>query len=659
MKKLGKKRFFIAFAIIAVSVSLPTGILGAQLASSPPAGELDVRMIEDALSQVAAYSYGQDFKPLADVAAFARAAKANPPVLAQLESRLISFLKSDATADGKKFVCQQLSLVGAAASVPVLADMLVVPATSDMARYALERIEAPEAAQALRAALGKTSGKEQVGIIATLGRKRDPQSTSLLRGLISSPDAATASASLHALGDIGDVSAVEILAQARKGLSGPLRDEASDAYARSAEQAIRRGDQERALAAYSELASPTEPVMIQVAALRGIASIQGAKALEVVAKALQSGEPLLRAAAIQLLGALPGEEAGRTLIAAYAALPPAAKAQALVALVGRGEAAARPLLGEGLSDESPDVRVAALQGIGKMGDASQVMPLAQAAAERSDAEQAAARRSLCTLNAPDVDKTILDNLDSAAPAVKAELITAIGERRLEAAADTLVTLASDPDPLVSRQARRALAETAQPKHVAALIDLMRQSKDGVAQGDFQKALVATIRRHQMSGVDRVVTAAATPGEGRGLLLQTVGQLGDPSGLEVLRGAIKDPDPDIQRSAILAFGEWPTAEPMPELLEIAKGGSSESLQILALRSYLRLVQQPSARSRPETVKLLEQALQFARQDQEKRQILGILPRFACPEAVQLAESLKGTSVSREAEMALRRMSQGRR
>ena len=58
----------------------------------------------------------------------------------------------------KDFVCRKLAIIGTAESVPALAALLPDKDLSHMARYALERIPAPEAAKALREALAKTSG---------------------------------------------------------------------------------------------------------------------------------------------------------------------------------------------------------------------------------------------------------------------------------------------------------------------------------------------------------------------------------------------------------------------------------------------------------------------------------------------------------------------
>ena len=66
--------------------------------------------------------------------------------------------------------------IGTAESVPALAALLPDKDLSHMARYALERIPAPEAGAALRDALPKLSGALKVGVIGSLGVRRDAAS---------------------------------------------------------------------------------------------------------------------------------------------------------------------------------------------------------------------------------------------------------------------------------------------------------------------------------------------------------------------------------------------------------------------------------------------------------------------------------------------------
>jgi HEAT repeat protein len=179
-------------------------------------------------------------------------------------------LSSDSTRAGKQFVCRELSIIGTEQSVPVLAKMLTDEETSDMARYALERIPGNAVNEALRAGLAKTSGKTKVGIINSLGERRDARAVSALGKLISDSEEMVAEAAASALGKIRGSRATEILAKAKDKTSGKLRLAVLDAYLQCADQLAAEGENKQARAIYKELYDTDMPGPIRIAAQGGM-----------------------------------------------------------------------------------------------------------------------------------------------------------------------------------------------------------------------------------------------------------------------------------------------------------------------------------------------------------------------------------------------------
>jgi HEAT repeat protein len=631
-------------------------VLLTQIAVATALGHGGVSDLEPAFGRVAGYEYGQDFGPLAEVQEFVRRAKVDGDLHEALEGRMISFLKSQATPAGKRFICEQLSLIGTRSSVPVLAELLVVAETSDMARYTLERIQAPEADLALREALPRVSGKEQIGVVNTLGIRRDAAAVSLLAPFINHTDRALAFAAVNALGQIGNSEASKTLAGARRRLTGLLKEQVSDAYLRCLEMMARSGSKQEAAAGYRELSDPSEPSVIRVAALRGLTDLQGPQASGTLSKALAEKDRAVQATAIELLSAIPDSAGTPVLIARYPRLPVTGKVQVLTALTSRKDKSALLLATEALRDSSTEVKVAAIEGLMKVGDASHVILLAEMAAEWSDPVRTAARTSLYRLSAEGVDEVVLTRMDAAPSRVKAELIRAAGERRIEAASDILIRTAADTDSEVRRESRRALRDTAQPQHLPALLGLLDGAATATERADLETSLVFTLKRYEMAGIEQVLDAIGTAApEFRASLIQVVGRTGYGPGLSLLREALKADEVEVQRAAILGLSEWPTVDPVSDLLAAAREQPSRSLQILALRGYVKLVALPGRRSLAESVRLLEEAVKLASQDEEKRAILSLLPRFACPEALALAETMKEGSVAEEAALAIERIS----
>src|SRR5450759_1950421 len=150
----------------AISTVVALGFLCAVAGAQPP-------NLDALLAKAGQWDYDQNREPLRAVSDAVQKAQGSPAALREIETRFIAFLKSGATPASKDFICRQLSLMGSAASVPVLSTMLVQASTADVARFALERIPGAEADRALRDALAKSSGNTRIGIINTLGRRGD------------------------------------------------------------------------------------------------------------------------------------------------------------------------------------------------------------------------------------------------------------------------------------------------------------------------------------------------------------------------------------------------------------------------------------------------------------------------------------------------------
>ena len=87
--------------------------------------------------------------------------------------RLVKVLKSNAPLKDKMDACRLLSIVGTKDAVAPLAALLGDQQLSHMARYALEPIDDPAVDDALRAALGRVSGRPLIGVIGSIGVRKD------------------------------------------------------------------------------------------------------------------------------------------------------------------------------------------------------------------------------------------------------------------------------------------------------------------------------------------------------------------------------------------------------------------------------------------------------------------------------------------------------
>jgi len=563
---------------------------------------------EEALAKVAAYQPGDDQKAISDLQRAVATGSGTPEKAKQMEQALLGALDR-ATPLGKEQLCRQLSLTGSAASVPALSKMLDSDDTADMARYALERIPGAAVNQALREMLGKTSGRVQAGIANTLGERKDMASRLALRNLLASNDAVVAVAGAAALGEIGDAAG---LAAVRPKSTGALRAEVDEAYLHAAELAGQEGDRKGAFAIYKELSGRSETETTRIAALAGVAKYGDKEALPLLAAAIDSREPKVRAQAIRQLNSIPGREATAALSCSFAGLDSVGKVRVLTALGERGDKAAFPVLLNATKDAAQPVRVVAFQGLGKIGDSSAVLLLAETASKGVAVEQAAskdfsslrtggfpnehqlapapgltenavARESLYRLRGAEIDQAIVSAIPKAQPEVKVELIAACAARPIPSATPVLLANAADVNRDVRRAALRALRETAGPSDVPALITLM-SSCEGADRAEAGRVVASALRRSEKTSIDPVMSAyrGATDGDLKGALLAVLGEAGRDESLQILRNAAKDTTPEIRRGAILALSEWPSPAPMSDLLAAARRDPVPAYQVLALQ-----------------------------------------------------------------------------
>ena len=188
-------------------------VLGGVTAVAADKPAVDQAAVNKAFEALKTYDWGKDYSVLKPIDDAVVATHGDAAARKNLETRLAAVLKTNVSRDAKDYVCRKLMVIGSAESVPTLAGLLPNKGLSHMARYALERIPAPEAAQALRDALPRLRGALKVGVIGSLGVRRDAASVPALVALLGDADKAVARAAAYALGDIGSLEAAKALGQ--------------------------------------------------------------------------------------------------------------------------------------------------------------------------------------------------------------------------------------------------------------------------------------------------------------------------------------------------------------------------------------------------------------------------------------------------------------
>jgi HEAT repeat protein len=236
-------------------------------------------MAQDAQSQAldGAFEALKQYKPgdspavLAPIDQAVRDVHGNEAKRAALEQRLAAYLGASYSSVTRSFVCRELALIGSGASAPALAALLTDDELSLYARNALERIPGPEADRALRDAIGKTRGRTRVGIINSVGVRRDARSVALLvKAATEEPGVAAATA--KALGEIGTPESAKAL-EAFRGKGTPeLRLAVADASLICAERLIASGERALAVKILQALTDESQAPHVRLAANRALSA---------------------------------------------------------------------------------------------------------------------------------------------------------------------------------------------------------------------------------------------------------------------------------------------------------------------------------------------------------------------------------------------------
>ena len=257
----------VLLAIVLFGVNLTVAV------AAPP----DPAALDKAFQTLKTYDWGQDRSSLQALDDAVAATHGDAAARKNLETRLAAVLKTDAPRAAKDVVCRHLSLIGSADAVPALAELLTNKELSQMGRYALERIPDPAASAALRDALSKTEGLLKVGVINSLGVRRDADSTPLLTALLDNPDQQVAAAAVAALGAIGSADAAKALSEVQKKAKDQLQAAVADARLCCAERMLTAGQKLEAMAIYKALNAEDQPKHVRLAAVRGLLAATGQK----------------------------------------------------------------------------------------------------------------------------------------------------------------------------------------------------------------------------------------------------------------------------------------------------------------------------------------------------------------------------------------------
>ena len=570
------------------------------------------------------------------------------------EGKLIAVLKNaNAPHKDKVDACRQLAIIGGKDSVAPLAALLGDEKLSHMARYALEPNPDPAVNEALRDALGKVRGMPLVGVIGSLGVRRDTKAVAAMAKLLGDSNVEVARATARALGKIGNSEAADALQQAFAKAPAGNKLDICEGMLRCAESLAADGQRKQAVAIYDELRTADAPHQVRGGALRGAILTRQRNRQNLLQEHLQSDDYILFSAAVQTTLEMRSKRITSVLVDAMGDLPADNKILVIQAFGLRGDEAAVPAVLKAAKAGETPVRIAAMRAATELGDASAVPVLVGLLDDNNDEVAKAAQDCLATFPDKQANAAVMQMFRSDDADKQRVALDLMGRRRMTDGIPALLKAARDTDMNVRVNAVKMIGDLGGPDQLSAMLDLLSGARESKELAAVEQAIIAICLKSPDSQAlaDKLIgrLGAAAPAQ-KTALIRALGAVGGPKALKAVSAATESGNAEVRSAAVRAIGTWKTVDAAPVLLAMARKTGSQAERTLFLRGYLNLAVRGDM-PLDQRLAMCAEAGRMIVRDDEKRLLLGTLSNIHAPETMELIlPYLKDRGVRREAGMA---------
>jgi HEAT repeat protein len=556
---------------------------------------------------------------------------------ANSETELLAVLTGDSPAAEKAMACKKLAVYGSNAAVPELAKLLSDSQLASWARIALEAIPGETADKSLRQAAESLNGNLLIGVINSIGIRRDAAAVDMLTERLAGKDADLAMAAAIALGTIGNDAAAKSLRAALPKATNEVRGSVAEGCILCAERALAAGKADDAKAIYDEVRTADVPRQRKLEATRGAILARKQDGLPLLVEQLRSEDRGAFQIALSTAREIPSSDVDKALAAEVAKLPPERAALVIATMADRPDTVDLATVLKSAVGGPKPVRLAALAALGRVGNATCLSSLLEAALEADTEIAETAQTSLADLPGDGINQDLLGRLPRAQGANYRLLIELIGRRRIEAVAE-LVKALEQSDKTIRAAALTSLGNTVTPKTMSVLITQVVTPK----QADDTPVAIQALKTAATRMPDREVCAAdlaaalgrSSPGA-KDNLLEILSEVGGATALKTIGSAAKSNDPQMQDTGSRLLGKWSTIDAAPVLLDLAKTAPSDKYHVRAVRGYISLARRFATLPEPQRLEICQNTLDVSRYPADKRLVLDVLKLYPTVESLRLA------------------------
>ncbi len=569
--------------------------------------------------------------------------KASP----EKEKELIAILRSDAPPQDKAIACKKLAIDGSGESVADLAKLLSDPQLASWSRIALEAIPGTAPDEALRKASESLDGVLLVGVLNSIGVRRDAGSVEVLTKRLSDKDEEVASAAAVALGHVGNDAAAKVLRPALTNGPAKVRSAAAQGCVLCAERLLAGGKAAEAVALYDEVRKTELPKQRIVEATRGAILARKDEGIPLLLEQFRSNDKKMFELSLFTAREFPGNAIDKALATELEKAAPERAALLIQAMADRKETVVVAAISKAAGTGPKPVRLAAIKALSQIGDASSLSALLETAIDTDEDLALAAKATLADLPGDKVNSEIATMLPNAKGKTYPLLIELVGQRRIEAT-PALIKALDNTDKKVRSAALLALGETVSLKNLPVLISLVVKPKNAEEAEVAQQALkTASIRMPDREACAEVLSKAFedSPAGVKTILLETLGDVAGNKALKTIVAAAKSDSPQLQDAGSKLLGKWNGVEDAPVLLDYAKTGPAPQYRSRALKGYIAIARR-FAMPDEQRADMCLKALELTKVLAEQKLVIDVLRIQPSTETLKVAIKLMKTPELKE-------------
>ncbi len=554
-------------------------------------------------------------------------------------------LAGNAPEGVKDHLLEELKWIGRDGSVEPVARFLTDEALGAQAADVLIAIGTDTAAAAIRGALPRATGRNRLYLIQGLGTLADREAAPALMRSLRAPDRLERIAAAVALAEIADPQAVDPVLKAAEADDVRERRLVTDAVLDlAANLQDRPAEATRVYETLLETRDEADEVHVRIAALRGLATVQGEKAMDRVFAAMGGDDVEMRAAARDIARSAAGGRVTQWWVNRLADAGPAAQAGILSMLASRGDPAALPAVVGAVDDPNATVRLAAIRAAGTLGDSDTVPPLvarldAAAGDEKQDEEERqAVREALVRLEGAETSRAVARHIaPPAKPQTRAVLLDVLAARGASDQVEVAVRHVDADSVQVQVAAVRSLGALAAEEHLPLLVRLVKEAEHGEVSRAAEASLLEAGPRMRDAAVQAVapVIEGAEP-ERAAALLRVLGEVGGRDALKAVVPFTRDSRAAVRDAAVRVLTNWRGSEAAQALLEVGRTTQDKSHHTLAVRQYVEIARR-EVRDDRRKLEMFEKAMKVARTADLKRRVLGAVGDSKTLDALRFAAS----------------------